>query len=201
MQGETITVKLRDGRVETQNNVLVVPKARIDMNTINTSQEICAYTLHFPKRCTFLEALRGARIEVRGETYRVLGNPKKYMEANTPTEWIMPVDVARLGYDHQITIQAGTQTTNEKGDSTTTWEDVLTAGSSAIILEEKEETQASRISTQSTVLFTLDWDDELKGLTPSNSRIVWNGEVFDITSLNNVGFTCDIVKIKAVSKS
>lgn len=201
MQGETITVKLRDGRTETQDNVLVVPKAQIDMNTINTSQEICAYTLHFPKTCTFLDGVRGARIEVRGEMYRVLGNPKKYTEANTPTEWIMPVDVARLGYDHRITIQAGTQTTNEKGDSTTEWVDVLTAGSSAITLEEMEETQASRISTKKTVLFTLDWSDELKGLTPNNSRIMWNGEVFDITSINNVGFTCDIVKIKAVSKS
>lgn len=201
MLGETVKLILRDGAEVYQDNVLVEPKAQLDMSTINTSQEISAYTLHFPKTCTFLDNLRGARVEVRGEMYRVLGNPKKYTEANTPTPWIMPVDVARLGYDHQITVQAGTQSTNEKGDSTAEWVDVLTAGSSAITLEEREETQASRISTKKTVLFTLDWSDELKGLTPSNSRIVWEGEVFDITSINNVGFMSDIVKIKAVSRS
>lgn len=44
-------------------------------------------TLHFPKG--FYGPLRGCYVEVRGRRYRILGDPRPYMDVNCPGPWHM----------------------------------------------------------------------------------------------------------------
>lgn len=106
MLGETVVVE-RNVRVgtapgnspiyewvpEAVEDVLVAPGPRDDVIDSNRPDGTkVAWTLHFPK--TFNKSLRGARVKVRGDEARlVVGDPKPYTLANTPTRWWMPVEL------------------------------------------------------------------------------------------------------------
>ena len=53
----------------------------------------CDLSLDFPK--TYTDSLEGCTVNVNGDEYRVLGDPKGYMAENTPTPWNRSVKVAR----------------------------------------------------------------------------------------------------------
>ena len=53
-----------------------------------------SYTLAFPK--TFCGSLRGCRVEVRGETFAVVGDPRPNQEWNCPTRWWLSAEVERV---------------------------------------------------------------------------------------------------------
>lgn len=73
-------------------NVLVAPGPRSDLQDRDRPDaDRVVYNLHFPK--TFTGDLRNTRVEVRGEVFAVIGAPKPYQLANTPTRWWMPVEV------------------------------------------------------------------------------------------------------------
>lgn len=78
----------------TVDDVLIVPGSTEFLDASRPEGVSVAYTLHFPK--TFVESLEGATVELpepwSGE-YRVIGDPKPYMDANTPTRWNRPVEV------------------------------------------------------------------------------------------------------------
>ena len=85
------------------DDVLIVPGDSSDLNgSIRPEGDRTVYTLHFPK--TFpksvtevpadrLKSLKGMQVKVRDETFRVIGDPKPYMDVNTPTRWNLPVRV------------------------------------------------------------------------------------------------------------
>ena len=78
----------------TVDNVLVSPGATDDLEAAREDGVTVALTLHFPK--SFTGDLRGCEVELSGQfagTYRVIGEPKPYMDENTPTAWHMPVEV------------------------------------------------------------------------------------------------------------
>lgn len=106
MKGETVIVhrRVRTGTgpgntplyedlEESVDDVLVAPGPRQDVIESNRPDGVeISWNLHFPK--TFTGSLRGARISVRGEMPApVIGDPKPYTAANTPTRWHMPVEV------------------------------------------------------------------------------------------------------------
>lgn len=76
------------------DGVLVAPGATSDMEAARPEGATVALTLHFPR--TFCGSLRGCRVELPAPysgTYRVIGDPRPYMDANCPTAWHMPVEV------------------------------------------------------------------------------------------------------------
>lgn len=76
------------------DNVLIAPGATADLEAARPDGVTVALTLHFPK--TYNGDLRGCSVVLTGQhegTYRVIGEPKPYMDANTPTDWHMPVEV------------------------------------------------------------------------------------------------------------
>lgn len=76
----------------TVENVLVAPGSSKDVTgQIRPDGIEVVYELHFPK--TFDESLAGRQVEVRGEVFDVIGDPKPYTLENTPTQWWMPVEV------------------------------------------------------------------------------------------------------------
>lgn len=79
---------------ETVEDVLVSPGATVDLEAARPEGVKVAYTLHFPK--SYAESLEGCSVILpapwAGE-YRVVGNPRPYIDANTPTRWHTPVEV------------------------------------------------------------------------------------------------------------
>lgn len=75
-------------------DVLVAPGPRVDIpDTERPAGVVVAFNLHFPK--AFTGSLRGALVEVRGERFEVIGDPRPYTLENTPTRWATPVEVRR----------------------------------------------------------------------------------------------------------
>lgn len=107
IRGETVTVEHVIGTTKDRLNVDVptygepvsVPNVVIVPSTLDETDYLrpdgirVTYTLHFPRGYT--QDLRGARVTVRGETYRVVGEPHPYTEANVRGPWTMPVQVGR----------------------------------------------------------------------------------------------------------
>lgn len=108
MRGATVTVTPRvmgepdrfgnssitDGEPVQVPDVLIAPGATSDLEASRPEGVTVAYTLHFPK--TYTGPLEGAKVTLPAPwagTYRVIGDPRPYMDANTPTRWHMPVEV------------------------------------------------------------------------------------------------------------
>ena len=67
--------------------------ATSDMDATRPEGVTVAFTLHFPK--TYAGSLRGCSVEVRGETYDVVGDPQRTTEAATPGPFNMAAEVTR----------------------------------------------------------------------------------------------------------
>ena len=80
---------------ESVADVLVAPGPRTDIaDPGRPDGTVVAWTLHFPK--TYTGALRGARVRIRGgAACDVIGDPQPYTVENTPTRWVLPVEVKR----------------------------------------------------------------------------------------------------------
>lgn len=79
---------------ETVRNVLVTPGRTSDLDASRPEGVNVALTLHFPKG--YGQRLEGCEVALTGDyagTYRVVGDPLPYIEANTPGEWNLPVEV------------------------------------------------------------------------------------------------------------
>lgn len=74
--------------------VLVAPGATADLEAGRPDGVTVAYTLHFPR--SYTEPLEGCTVvlpEPWAGRYRVIGDPRPYMDANCPTRWNRPVEV------------------------------------------------------------------------------------------------------------
>ena len=79
---------------ETVDDVLISPGSTELLDASRPEGVSVAYTLHFPK--TYTESLEGCTVELpapwTGE-YRVIGDPRAYMDANCPTRWNRPCEI------------------------------------------------------------------------------------------------------------
>lgn len=76
---------------EPVDGVLITPGATADLDSSRPEGVRVAYTVHFPKG--YGKSLRGCSIEIGGKAYRVIGDPKPYMEDGTPGPWSMASEV------------------------------------------------------------------------------------------------------------
>lgn len=82
------------GKSVTVHNVLVAPGAAQSLEVARPEGVKVALTLHFPKSHT--TSLEGCKITLPAPwtgTYRVIGNPQPFIDANIPGDWHMPVEV------------------------------------------------------------------------------------------------------------
>lgn len=79
---------------EQVDGVLVSPGATADLDASRPDGVTVAYTLHFPR--SYTSTLEGCSITLPAPwtgTYRVVGDPRPYMDANCPTPWHLSVEV------------------------------------------------------------------------------------------------------------
>ena len=97
IRGETVGVSLLtdSGYAASTDvpNVVIVPATADELDASRPDGISASYTLHFPRG--YAADLRGALVFVRGDTFRVVGDPKPYTEANVRGPWTMPVTVVR----------------------------------------------------------------------------------------------------------
>lgn len=106
IQGETVTVKRETATLdelgepvstetaaEAVEGVLVAPGATADLDSSRPNGVTVAFTLHFPK--SYGGELKDATVNVRGIDCKVVGDPQRYADGNTPGEWDMTVEVTR----------------------------------------------------------------------------------------------------------
>ena len=79
---------------ETVPNVLVAPGSTDDLDETRPEGVEVAYSLYFPK--AYAKSLRSCRVEVRGERFEVVGDPRPYPEHLTPGDWNMVAEVRRV---------------------------------------------------------------------------------------------------------
>lgn len=79
---------------EEAENVVVAPGATSDLDASRPDGVAVAYTLCFPK--SYGGGLRGCSVEVRGGEYEVVGDPQRYAPENTPGDWNLTAEVARV---------------------------------------------------------------------------------------------------------
>lgn len=72
---------------------VVTPGATADLDADRPEGVSVAFTVHLPK--TYRDPVRGCEVELRGERFRVVGDPKPYTPASTPGPWNYPVEVTR----------------------------------------------------------------------------------------------------------
>lgn len=76
---------------ETVEGALLTPVAASDLDASRPDGVRAAYTVHFPKG--YGSPLRGCLVEVNGARYRVVGDPKPYMDDGVPGPWGMSAEV------------------------------------------------------------------------------------------------------------
>lgn len=80
-----------DITTEVVDNVIVQPGSTNDLDSTRPNGVEVHYTLHFPK--TYTDSLKGCSVEVQGTTYDVIGDPKPWMDDNTPGDYNRTVEV------------------------------------------------------------------------------------------------------------
>lgn len=79
---------------ETVDNVLVSPGPTSDMEAARPDGVVVALSLHFPRG--YAKPLANCEVELPepwAGRYRVVGDPRPYIDADTPTPWHLPVEV------------------------------------------------------------------------------------------------------------
>lgn len=76
---------------EAVDGVLLTPGATADLDASRPEGVRVAYTVHFPKG--YGKPLRGCSVVIGGKPYRIIGDPKPYMDEGTPGPWDMAAEV------------------------------------------------------------------------------------------------------------
>lgn len=130
LRGETVALELADGTESVVDNVLVAQSDLSDQSVLDVQTKFInqarykgdqdTLTLEWPKAES--SSLIAAHVTVRGERYRVYGNPMPYADAVCPTDWNRQVTVVRSLYLYQVTFYRDRVTQDEWGVSHSSYE-------------------------------------------------------------------------------
>lgn len=94
---------------------------------------------------------------------------------------------------HRITLQKYIETTDDEGFSTQQWQDIATVWASVENLFGREYWQAAAIQAENTVKFTIRYRKDIS----SDMRIIFQGQQYEIISLDNIKYKNEYIEIKA----
>ena len=97
----------------------------------------------------------------------------------------------------RITIQKNTLVTDEIGNHLNEWTDFYSCFASVFTKSMSESDAAGDIRIDETVEFNIRYSSEVKEISSTGFRIIFNGNPYNITSVDYMGFKNKTVKIYA----
>ncbi|MFV9511809.1 phage head closure protein [Tepidibacillus sp. LV47] len=96
---------------------------------------------------------------------------------------------------HRITLQKQATITDADGFTTQQWQDVATVWAAVENLYGREYWEAAAIQAEKTVKFTIRYRPDVD----QTMRIVFRGQVYEITAIDNIKYRNEYMEIKAVA--
>lgn len=100
-------------------------------------------------------------------------------------------------WKERITIQKSTPGTDMAGNHVLTWMDHYTCSAYVNNLSGKEYWEAAQVNAQKEIYFLIRHCSEIAGMDTEHYRILFRGQVYNITFLDNVKYQNKIVKLRA----
>lgn len=98
---------------------------------------------------------------------------------------------------HRITLQKFMVITDPDGFTTQQWQDVATVWAAVENLHGREYWEAAAVQAENTVKFTIRYRPDID----QTMRIVFRGQVYEITAIDNVKYRNEYIEIKAVAQN
>jgi hypothetical protein len=190
LRGETVTLELEDGTTREVENVLVAQSDLSDQSVLDVQTKFInqarykgdqdTLTLEWPKAEP--ASLVSAHVTVRGDRYRVYGNPMPYADAICPTDWNRQVTAVRSLYLYKVTFYKNEATQDEWG---VTHSEYVGTDLMCNLLRKTDDVASGASSTanEAILMFELpleDWDPDYVALRYP----VDGGEFVRVTGLN-----------------
>lgn len=96
--------------------------------------------------------------------------------------------------NERITIQQSKHMTDKVGNHRTAWVDYYTCFAYASTYEAQED-EGEVTAEQKSVVFTVRWCSEVNKLTSTGFRVLFRGELYDITSVDPMNYGKKTIKL------
>jgi len=96
---------------------------------------------------------------------------------------------------HRITLQKKVDVTDADGFTTQQWQDVATVWAAVENLHGREYWEAAAVQAENTVKFTIRYRPDID----QTMRIVFCGQIYEITAIDNIKYRNEYLEIKAVA--
>ena len=104
----------------------------------------------------------------------------------------------RIGqWRQRIVIQQNRMRKDKDGNQRNEWEDYFTCWAYANNLSGKEYWEAAQVNAQTEIYFLIRYCSEVAAMDTEHYRIVFRGQVYNITFLDNVKYQNRMVKLRA----
>lgn len=97
----------------------------------------------------------------------------------------------------RIVFQKSTLGNDEAGNHVLSWEDFYACAAYVNNLSGKEYWEAAQVNAQAEVYFLVRYCSEVAGMDTEHYRILFRGQIYNITFLDNVKYQNKILKLRA----
>lgn len=100
-------------------------------------------------------------------------------------------------WKERITIQKSSLGNDKAGNHVLSWEDYFSCSAYVNNLSGKEYWEAAQVSAQKDIYFIIRYCSEVSGLDTEHYRILFRGQIYDITFIDNVRYQNKTLKLRA----
>lgn len=100
-------------------------------------------------------------------------------------------------WKERITIQKSTLGNDKAGNHVLSWEDYYACSAYVNNLSGKEYWESAQVNAQAEVYFLVRYCSEVAGMDTEHYRILFRGQIYNITFLDNVKYQNKILKLRA----
>lgn len=100
-------------------------------------------------------------------------------------------------WKERITIQKSTLGTDKAGNHVLSWIDYYTCSAFVNNLSGKEYWEAAQVNAQKEIYFLIRYCSKTAGMDTEHYRILFRGQIYNITFLDNVKYQNRILKLRA----
>lgn len=100
-------------------------------------------------------------------------------------------------WKERITVQKSSPENDKAGNHVLSWEDHYTCSAYVNNLSGKEYWEAAQVNAQKDIYFMIRYCSEVAGMDTEHYRILFRGQVYNITFLDNVKYQNKTLKVRA----